>query len=90
MDTFAWPKKTREFHNPLMNSRVWNAFRFHDDDVVIVTWGKSGTTWMQQIVAQLVFKGADNVEVCKLSPWVAVGQFEFPLSTLHQTSLLHT
>jgi aryl sulfotransferase len=70
MDNFAWPKKTREFHNPLMNSKVWNDFKFHDDDVVILTWGKSGTTWMQQIVAQLIFKGAEGVETHKLSPWV--------------------
>ena len=30
---------------------------FRDDDIVICTWAKSGTTWTQQIVGQLVFGG---------------------------------
>ncbi len=66
----AWPVKTRELHNHHMDSTVWNDFRFRSDDVVIATWAKSGTTWMQQIVAQLVFRGAGNVNVPELSPWL--------------------
>jgi aryl sulfotransferase len=65
-----WPEKTRELHNHHMNSEIWNSFRFRDDDIVIGTYGKSGTTWMQQIVAQLVFDGAEGIEVSKISPWV--------------------
>jgi aryl sulfotransferase len=33
-----------------MDSTIWNQFRFRDDDIVIATYGKSGTTWLQQIV----------------------------------------
>jgi aryl sulfotransferase len=69
-ENIVWPKKTHEFQNALMNSAVWNDFKFHDGDVVILTWGKSGTTWMQQIAAQLIHKGADELETHKLSPWV--------------------
>ena len=66
----AWPTKTRDIHNHHMNSTAWNGFKFRDDDVVIATYAKSGTTWMQQIVAQLVFEGAEDVETSHLSPWI--------------------
>ena len=66
----AWPVKTREMHNHHMNSTVWNTFKFRDNDVVIATYAKSGTTWTQQIVAQLIFNGAEGIDVSHLSPWV--------------------
>jgi len=66
----AWPVKTREMHNHHMNSTVWNSFKFRDGDMVIATYGKSGTTWMQQIMAQLVFDGADGMDVSHMSPWL--------------------
>ena len=53
-----------------MDSTRWNGFRFRDDDIVIASYGKGGTTWMQQIVAQLVFAGAEGINVPALSPWV--------------------
>lgn len=65
----VWPRKTREFRNHHIDSTIWNEFKFRDDDIIISTWGKAGTTWMQQIVGQLVFGGTDD-NVCKLSPWV--------------------
>ena len=66
----AWPKKTREMHNHHMNSTVWNIFKFRDDDIVVATYAKSGTTWTQQIIAQLIFNGAEGIDVHSLSPWV--------------------
>ena len=49
---------------------MWNSFKFRDDDIIIATYAKSGTTWMQQIVGQLVFKGAEGIDVSGSSPWV--------------------
>jgi aryl sulfotransferase len=69
-ENFTWPVKTRELQNHHMNSKVWNDFEFRDGDVVIATYAKSGTTWMQQIVSQLIFDGAEGTEIHKLSPWV--------------------
>ena len=66
----TWPIKTRELHNNHMNSTVWNSFKFRDDDIVIATYAKSGTTWTQQIVAQLIFDGAERINVHQMSPWV--------------------
>ncbi len=64
------PKKTREIHNNHMDSTVWNEFNFRDDDIVIGTYAKSGTTWMQQIVSQLIFGGEEGLNVAEMSPWV--------------------
>ena len=66
----AWPTKSRDMHNHHINSSAWNNFKFRDDDIVIATYAKSGTTWMQQIVGQLIFNGAENVDASHLSPWV--------------------
>ena len=66
----SWPQKTRELHNHHMDSTVWNDFPFRDDDIVIGTYAKSGTTWTQQIVAQLIFGGAEGVDVAAISPWL--------------------
>ena len=66
----SWPRKTRELHNHHMDSTVWNEFRFRDGDIIIGTYAKSGTTWTQQIVSQLIFGGAEEVNVPELSPWL--------------------
>ncbi len=68
--TIPWPKKTQEMGHPLMDSTRWNDFQFRDDDIVIATWAKSGTTWLQQIVAQLVFEGAEDIAVADVAPWL--------------------
>jgi aryl sulfotransferase len=65
-----FPRKTREFKNHHFDSTVWNDFEFRDDDIVIATYAKSGTTWLQQIVAQLLFEGAEGLPVARMSPCV--------------------
>jgi len=65
-----WPTKTREIHNHSINSEIWNDFKFRDDDVVVATWAKSGTTWVQQIITQLIHNGQPGLPVAEMSPWV--------------------
>lgn len=64
------PIKTREMHNHHFDSTIWNDFEFRDDDIIISTYAKAGTTWMQQIVAQLLFGGDPDLEVAEMSPWM--------------------
>lgn len=69
-ETIAWPRKTRDIHNHHMDSTVWDRIDFRDDDVVVATYAKSGTTWTQHIVGQLIFAGDPEVKVAEISPWV--------------------
>jgi aryl sulfotransferase len=64
------PTKTRELHNHHFDSTIWNDLNFRDDDIVIGTYAKSGTTWVQTIVSQLIFSGASEVAVSEMSPWL--------------------
>ena len=74
-----WPRKTREVRLAQMDSRVWNGFPFRDDDIVIATYAKAGTTWMQQIVAELVLGGsAGDLSVNAISPWLDSRTQPFP------------
>jgi aryl sulfotransferase len=70
MNEPTWPRKTRELHNHHFDSTMWNDFAFRDDDIVIATYAKSGTTWVQQIISQLLFNGEENMPVAEMSPWV--------------------
>jgi aryl sulfotransferase len=67
-DEQGWPIKTRNIRNHHMDSTIWDEFRFRDDDIVIATYAKSGTTWVQQIVSQLLFHGATGLDVAEMSP----------------------
>jgi len=64
-----WPKKTREIQTAICDSTRWNGFKFRDDDIVVATYAKTGTTWTQQIVGQLIFHGAEGA-LFDTSPWL--------------------
>jgi hypothetical protein len=66
-DNIAWPEKTGEFYHNHFDSTFWNDFPFRDDDIIISTYAKSGTTWVQQILAQLIFNGATDLTVAEMS-----------------------
>jgi aryl sulfotransferase len=66
----AFPQKTRDLHNHHFDSTVWNDINFRDDDIVISTYAKSGTTWTQQMIAQMLFGPDPDLEVAHMSPWV--------------------
>jgi len=64
------PVKTREIENHHFDSTIWNEHEFRDDDIIIATYGKSGTTWVQQIISQLLFNGEEGLPVAEMSPWM--------------------
>ena len=70
MTDIQWPTKTKDLHNHHFDSAIWNDFRFRDDDIFIATYAKSGTTWLQQIISQLIFDGEEGLEVAEMSPWL--------------------
>ena len=65
-----YPVKTHDLHSHHFDSTIWDDLKFRDDDIIIATYAKSGTTWVQQIIAQLLFEGAEDLEVAAMSPWL--------------------
>lgn len=65
-----YPRKSREFQNHHFDSTIWNDFRFRDSDIIISTYAKSGTTWMQQMIGQMLQGPDAGLEVAELSPWL--------------------
>lgn len=63
------PQKKRDYLDAVMDSKRWDDFPFRDDDIVIGTWAKSGTTWCQQIVTQLIHEG-QQFATMDIAPWV--------------------
>jgi aryl sulfotransferase len=70
MSSYNIPQKKREIHTNHFDSTIWNDFPFRDDDIIISTYAKSGTTWMQQIISQLIFNGQAGLPVADMSPWM--------------------
>ena len=66
----ACPAKTREMQTNHFDSTIWNDFTFRDDDIIISTYAKSGTTWVQQMVGQMLFGPDPDLPTGQMSPWV--------------------
>jgi hypothetical protein len=61
----------RRYRGFFADNTRWERFRFRDDDIVISTPSKCGTTWMQHIVGSLVLdRPALGVPISTVSPWL--------------------
>jgi aryl sulfotransferase len=65
------PEVTRHYQSVVMDSARWQHFTPREDDIIISTSYKAGTTWMQAICAALVFQAPEPpVPQDDLSPWL--------------------
>lgn len=65
------PEHTHVYRNHLLNSTHWDLFVPRDDDIIICSAYSAGSTWVQTIVATLVFRQENlPAPVMELSPWV--------------------
>ncbi len=65
------PGVDSRYRNFVWNSARWDGFQLRDDDIVISTPPKCGTTWMQMQVALLLFRTPDlPAPLAALSPWL--------------------
>src|SRR5438270_4572214 len=61
----------KRYRSVVADSARWEGFTFRPGDIVISTPPKCGTTWMQRLVALLVFDGPDlPAPMANVSPWL--------------------
>lgn len=84
--TTQLPQVTRIYQNYSADSTRWQRYQPRPDDIIISTPPKSGTTWTQEIVRQLVFCGQpdsperDSLALRQVSPWL--DHRRFPLDEI--------
>eukprot|EP00198_Chlamydomonas_reinhardtii_P008310 XP_001697647.1 predicted protein [Chlamydomonas reinhardtii] len=67
----AWPSELKEMHNHHMESTVrWKELKWRNDDIVICSYAKAGTTLTQQLVGQLISGGDPTFRTADASPWL--------------------
>jgi aryl sulfotransferase len=65
------PERTRVYQCHHFDSTRWDYFEPRDDDIIIATSYKAGTTWMQAIIAHLLFPDGNlPAGPSQLSPWL--------------------
>jgi aryl sulfotransferase len=63
----------RLYEHFIWNSARWEGFRHRQDDILICTAYKAGTTWTQRICSLLIFQTADLARpLTTYSPWIEI------------------
>lgn len=71
MDEIIERPVRREYRSAVSDNRRWEHFAHRPGDIFVCTSPKCGTTWMQTIVATLLFpNGQPSGTVMDLSPWI--------------------
>jgi aryl sulfotransferase len=60
----------RPYRTWIVDSRRWQHYRPRRSDIVIATYPKCGTTWMQRIVGLLVFQTPEPRPIMEISAWI--------------------
>lgn len=71
-----FPQVAYVYQNHFLDSTRWERFTPRNDDIIITTSIKSGTTWMQMIVTNLLFGPTEASPVFELSPWLEARIFK--------------
>lgn len=61
---------TREYQTWIFDSRRWQRYNPRPDDMIIATYPKCGTAWMQRIVGLLIFQSTEPKPIMQISVWI--------------------
>ncbi len=65
------PSHSHVYQNHTIDSARWDGFEHRAGDIVVASSYKSGTTWTQAIVANLLYPDGDfPASIWQLSPWL--------------------
>ncbi len=65
------PPKSKVYKNHHLDSDIWNLYNPKDGDIVLSSSLKSGTTWMQYIILNLIFnEDKRDIVTYEVSPWL--------------------
>lgn len=78
------PVKKREIQDARIDSSIWNKFVYRNDDIIVSSYPKSGTTWLQQIVAMIISEGDPDFSISEKSPWL---EYRWPSEEMRLDSI---
>jgi aryl sulfotransferase len=64
------PQRTRSYQNVRIDSSRWDHFVPRKGDVVVATYAKNGTTWMEHIVLNLIHRSPSKPTIHDVAVWV--------------------
>lgn len=80
-EAMKYPSKNLIFQNHHIDSERWVDFKPRDNDIVIATTLKAGTTWTQALVVNLLFPDQNFPKnVTEFSPWL--DSTDFPIDVV--------
>jgi aryl sulfotransferase len=80
------PQKTHTYQNHHLDGPRWDGFEPRDDDIIISTSYKAGTTWMQTIIGNILFwEDGPPGRITEISQWLdfRLAPFEETLAALN-------